>query len=136
LNVERLLVPNLLADEKLELELLSRDFVEEKLTRSLQHLIRSMRPLERNAPDIAKRARRAIGATFEENMRLLNKAIAEEGKRKDTVGLRAAQRELEKTGDAEEDALLAMCAYPCRSIEEARRKSEYLTEHLNRAAVR
>jgi hypothetical protein len=130
LGVERVLVPNLLSDGKLEL--LSRDFVEEELTRDLQRLIRSMRPLERNAPDIAKRARRAIGATFKENMRLLDKAIAEEGKRKDTVGLRAAKRELDEISDAEEDALLALCAYPCRSMEEARRKSEYLTEHLKR----
>jgi hypothetical protein len=43
-------------------------------------------------------------------------------------GLAGAKRDLKATSEAEEEATIAVCAYQCRALEEARLKAAYLAE--------
>jgi hypothetical protein len=59
---------------------------------------------------------------------LLDRVFAAEEARKEAFGLASAESELEATNDAEQDALLAVCAFRCCTLEEARLKADYLAK--------
>jgi hypothetical protein len=122
------LVPNLLISGH---ELPKYEFCDEYLRRSYRRRVEELRELDKVAPKLAKQARKILDSTLKENLRLVRGAQAEEKHRKDSVGLLAAERELKKAMNAEDKAVMNICAYPCRTIEEVRRKAEYLTEHVN-----
>jgi hypothetical protein len=93
---------------------------------SYQHQRNALTPLSRIAPELAEQARSALDAKEAENMELVDRLFADEEARKETLGLAAAERAWAATNNAEDEALTALCAYPCETIAEARIKMEYL----------
>ena len=85
-----------------------------------------LNPLSRVSPDLAEQVRALMHAKEAENMVLVERVFAEEEARREAFGLVAANRKYAATDDAENDAAVAICAYPCRTIEEARLKADYL----------
>jgi hypothetical protein len=81
-----------------------------------------LKPLSRVAPDLAEQVRAVMDANEAENMALLDRMFAEA--RQEAFGLAAAERDYEATNDAEEEAAIAVCAYRCRTPEEAQIKAE------------
>jgi hypothetical protein len=103
------------------------DFIAERFDAQRKHLER----LARVAPEIAAQAAAALDAKEAENIALLDRAIEEEEARREAFGWSAAKREWRVACDADDGALVAVCAYVCRSPEEGRLKAEYLLRHLN-----
>lgn len=85
-----------------------------------------LKQLSRVAPELAEQVRAVMDAKEAENMVLVDRVFAEEEARQEAFGLAAAKRNYHATSDAERDAAIAICAYPCRTLEEARLKAEYL----------
>jgi hypothetical protein len=129
LGLEKPLVPSLLCGGKYELY--DRASVAKSLRKDFDYQLDALRPLARIAPEIAEQARKAFEATLKENMRVLNKVVAEEERQKNAFGLTVVKRDLEAANRAEEKTYVAVCAHQCRTIEEARRKAEYLKEVLD-----
>jgi hypothetical protein len=96
------------------------------IAESYQHQCNALTPLFRIAPELAEQARAALDAKEAENMELIDRLFADEDARKEAFGLAAASRAFESTNNAEEEALTALCAYPCETMAEARIKAEYL----------
>jgi hypothetical protein len=130
LNPEKPLVRSQLLGGKYELY--DRASVAGSLRRDFERHVDAVRPLARIAPEVFERARKAFAATLKKDMRELDKIVREERKRQDGVGWPAAKRASGRADEAETEALTAICAYPCRTLLEARRKAEYLTEHVAR----
>ncbi|MBV8848201.1 MAG: hypothetical protein JOZ16_01295 [Methylobacteriaceae bacterium] len=63
-----------------------------------------------------------------ENLQLLEQAFSEEDARREAFGLAAAEREYERGNEIEREALLAVCAFRCSTLAEARTKAAYLAE--------
>ena len=82
--------------------------------------------LARVAPDLAEQVRAVMDAKEAENMTLVDRVFAEEEARREAFGWAAAKRDSEAASDAEIAAAMAICAYPCGTIEEARIRAEYL----------
>ncbi|WGJ13772.1 hypothetical protein QEV83_13915 [Methylocapsa sp. D3K7] len=93
---------------------------------SYQHQRNALTPLSRIAPELAEQGRAALDAKEIENMELVDRLFADEEARKETFGLAAASRVRDAVSNAEDEALTALCAYPCETIAEARIKAEYL----------
>jgi hypothetical protein len=98
----------------------------EIIAESYQRQRDALTPLSRIAPELAEQARSALDAKEAENMELVARLFADEEARKDTFGLAAASRAWSAACDAEDEALTALCAYPCENIAEMRIKAEYL----------
>jgi hypothetical protein len=47
----------------------------------------------------------------------------------------AAEHELRRLSDVEDDAFTALCAHPCATIEEGRAKAAYIVAHTDFLAV-
>jgi hypothetical protein len=75
------------------------------------------------APEQAAQMRQALDAKEAENLALVDRLFEEEEERKEAFGLGPAERRWRQTCDAEDRAALALCSYPCRSLEEARIKA-------------
>jgi hypothetical protein len=103
------------------------EFCQEHITGAYENQRERLRPLSRVAPDLAEQVRAGMDAKQAENIALMDRVFAEEEARQEAFGLAAAQRDLEATGDAEEKAAIAVCAYRCLTLEEARLKAAYLT---------
>ena len=80
------------------------------------------------APEAADQMRKALDAKEIENLALVDSAFEEERARREAFGLEAATRQRDAANDADEAALIAVCAYVCSTAEEGRIKSEYLAE--------
>jgi hypothetical protein len=93
---------------------------------SYQHQRNALTPPSRIAPELAEHARAALDAKEIENMELVDRLFADEEARKETFGLAAASRVRGAASDAEDEALTALCTYPCETMVEARIKAEYL----------
>jgi hypothetical protein len=98
----------------------------EIIAKSYQHQRDVLTPLSRIAPELAEQARAALDAKEIENMELVDRLFADEEARKETFGFAAAERAWTATNNAEDEALTALCAYPCETIAEARIRAEYL----------
>jgi hypothetical protein len=83
-------------------------------------------PLSRIAPELAEQARAALDVKEVENMALIDEVFAEEETRKEVFGFAAAMRAKEEADDAEIEAAVALCVYPCKTIDEAAIKAKYL----------
>lgn len=103
-----------------------RQFCEEHLVAEYRRQRASLERLSRIAPDLAEQARAALDAKEAENMAILDSMVDEEEARRESFGLAEAEREWDRTEDAEHEAAIAVCAYRCRALEEARIKAEYL----------
>jgi hypothetical protein len=57
---------------------------------------------------------------------VVDRVFAEEEARKEAFGLAKAERNLEATNDAESDALTAVCAFRCHTLQGAQLKATYL----------
>ena len=84
--------------------------------------------LGRIAPELAEQMRAVLDAKEAENMAIIDAAFEEENARKEAVGLLATKRRWEELRDAEESAALALCAYQCRTLDEARIKAAAILE--------
>jgi hypothetical protein len=106
------------------------DFIAERFDAQRKQLEK----LARVAPEIAAQASGVLDAKEAENIALLDRAIEEEEARREAFGWSAAKREWRAACDADDGALIAVCAYVCRSPEEGRLKAEYLLRHLDNMA--
>lgn len=84
--------------------------------------------IARIAPDLAEQMRVVLDAKEAENMALIDAAFEEEHARKEAIGLLAAKRRWGELCDAEESAALALCAYECQTLDEARIKATVILE--------
>lgn len=107
---------------------LGREFCEEHLAAAYSRERDRLKALGRIAPDLAEQARVAIDAKEAENRVLLDGMLADEEARKEAFGLGEAERDWDRAEQAEHEAAIAVCAYPCRTLEEARLKAEYLAK--------
>jgi hypothetical protein len=65
-----------------------------------------------------------------ENVILMDSVFAEEDARQEAFGFAAAKRDLEATNNAERETAIALCAYRCQTLGEARVKAEYVAANL------
>ena len=84
--------------------------------------------LSRVAPELADQVRAVMDAKEAENAVLVDRVFAEEEARQEAFGLAGAKRDLEATNNAERETAIAVCAYQCQMLEEARVKAAYLAE--------
>jgi hypothetical protein len=75
------------------------------------------------APEQAEQAIRTLKRSEAENLELLDKLFEEVEEHKESFGLTGADRRCHEALEAEEQAALALCSYPCRSLQEARIKA-------------
>jgi len=85
-----------------------------------------MKYLSRLAPELGEQVAALLDAKEAENLGLLKEALAKEEADKEAFGLAAATRAYDEKDDAEHEAALKLCAYQCRTIEEAAMKAEYI----------
>jgi hypothetical protein len=104
------------------------EFCQEHITGAYENQRDRLTPLSRVAPELAEQVRAVMDAKEAENAILVDRVFAEEEARQEAFGLAGAKRDLEATGEAEEDAAIAVCAYRCQTLEEARLKAAYLAE--------
>lgn len=125
-------IPCLLGDEQSTILITSyRDEVRDQITERYTNWRLSLERLAcRLAPGAVDHVLALLEAKRTENIGLLEAAFAEEDARKEALGLTAAQREYERTNDAEKAALQALCAFECSTLAEARAKAAYLI-HLD-----
>lgn len=105
---------------------LSLKEVKKFIAGAFEHHRRSCVGLARIAPEEAKRIAAILDEKEVENFAIVDECFAAEEKRRDDFGLAAAEREWKRANAAEEEALLALCAFPCGTIEAAREKAAYL----------
>lgn len=105
---------------------LSADDMKKNIAEAFERQRRTCATLARIAPDEAEGLLVILDAKEMENMALVDMAFAEEKRRRDDCGLSAAEYEHGRANQAEEAAAFALCACPCRTIEDARTKAEYL----------
>lgn len=105
---------------------LSADEMKKNIAEAFERQRRTCAALARIAPDEAGSLLVILDAKEAENMALVDMAFAEEKQRRDDCGLSAAEHEHGRANQAEEAAAFALCACPCRTIEDARTKAEYL----------
>ncbi len=77
-------------------------------------------------PEFVAQVSAKLDAMEAENMALAVRAWGKEEAQKEKFGLAAAEHAMSATNDADEKAFIAVCAYPCESLDEARIKAEYL----------
>jgi hypothetical protein len=104
------------------------EFCQENIASAYRNQRDRLPQLTRVAPDLAEQFRSVMDAKEAENMDVLDRTFAEEEARKEAFGLARAERELEATGEAELEAAIAVCAYPCATLEQVRLKAEYLAK--------
>ena len=86
--------------------------------------------LSRVAPELAEQVRAVMDAKEAENAVLVDRVFAEEEARQEAFGLAGAKRDLEATNNAERETAIALCAYRCQTLGEARVKAEYVAANL------
>jgi hypothetical protein len=86
--------------------------------------------LARLDPAAAEQALAAIDAKEVERLATLDVNFAAREARKEAFGLSAANLLWQETNDAEEELAIALLAYQCRDIDEARIKVEYILSSL------
>jgi hypothetical protein len=84
--------------------------------------------LRKVAPDLAKQSTGALRKAEQFDLRTLKRLIKEERARRIAVGLEQAIEERNEASDAEREALNAVCAYRCATMEECRVKAAFLLE--------
>ncbi|MGI8724690.1 MAG: hypothetical protein ACR2J1_04910 [Methyloceanibacter sp.] len=121
-----ILVPCFLTGDAFELQL-GYEFCGERLEASYTRQRKQLENLTRVfPPDLVEQSLAVIDAKQKENFDVLDRMFAEEDARREAFGLAPAKRDWEATNDAEQEAALAICAYNCRSFEEAAVKARYL----------
>lgn len=99
---------------------IGRDFCEESFASEYERQRSSLKPLLRLLPELAEQLLSALAGKEAENEALMQSVFADEDARLEASGLAAAKRNLQATNDAERAGLAAICAYRCRTLEEAR----------------
>jgi hypothetical protein len=79
--------------------------------------------LEQISPQLTEQLRVVLDAKEMENMAAIDAAFDDENARKEAFGLGAAKRRWTELRDAEDAAAMALCAYRCRTLDEARAKA-------------
>ncbi len=102
------------------------DFCKDGIARDFENQRKMLKGLAHLDPAAGGLALAAIDAKEVESLATLDENIAADEPRKKSCGLSAANRMYEETNEAERETALALLAYPCRTIEEARRKVEYI----------
>lgn len=80
------------------------------------------------APDLAKQSTAALRKAEQTDLRTLKRLVKEERARRLAAGLEQAIEERNEASDAERDALNAVCAFRCTTMEEHRVKAAFLLE--------
>jgi hypothetical protein len=96
---------------------IAREYTRQRINLGVLALIDS-----RTAGKLAKK----LNAQEAADLAAVDRAMAEEAARQEAFGLTAVMREYQRWNEAEEAAVLALCAYVPRTPQEARAKAEYL----------
>ncbi|MGX5805340.1 hypothetical protein ACWGS9_29500 [Bradyrhizobium sp. Arg314] len=87
---------------------------------------RRMSGLTTAAPEIAEQALTALRKAEKADLRKAKKMVKEEYSRRTAFGYQQALDEVAEASKGDIDALTALCAYRCKTLEECRIKAEYL----------
>ncbi len=87
---------------------------------------RKMSGLSAAAPEIAEQALTALHKAEKADLRKAKKMGREERSRRAAFGYEQALIEVDEASQGDIDALTAVCAYRCKTLEECRIKAEYL----------
>jgi hypothetical protein len=102
------------------------DFCRKGIADDFEEQRKKLSGLARLDPAAAEQALAAIDAKEAERIATLDVNFAAVEARKEAFGLSAADRLWQETNDAEKELAIALMAYQCRDIEEARIKVEYI----------
>jgi hypothetical protein len=102
------------------------DFCKNGIADDFEELRKKLSGLARLDPAASEQALAAIDAKEVERLATLDENFAADEARKEAFGLSAANRLWQETNDAERELAIALLAYQCRDIEEARIKVEYI----------
>jgi hypothetical protein len=111
------------------------DFCKDGIVEDFEEQRKMLKSLARLDPAAGEVALAAIDAKEAERIATLDENFAALDAREEEFGLGAANRLYEETRDAEREAILALLAYRCRNIEEARIKTEYVYSPALRAEI-
>lgn len=102
------------------------DFCRKGIADDFEELRKKLSGLARLDPAAGEQALATIDAKEAERIATLDVNFAAVEARKEAFGLGAANRLWQETNDAEREIAIALLAYKCRDIEEARIKVEYI----------
>jgi hypothetical protein len=122
---KRILIPTFIGQYH-ELTTFGRDGCAKAIAQQHERQRQTLGALERMAPEVAEQARVVIDEKEKETYAEMDRIIAEEDARQEEFGLGPATRKASATGEAEDAAAIALMAYRCQTIEEARTKANYL----------
>ncbi len=85
--------------------------------------------MSRASPKLQKRGKNFAKAVEEENKEILEKIFADDDAARERSGLKSLELDNDRADDAEQDALMALCAYRCTTPHEALSRLQYLASH-------
>jgi hypothetical protein len=91
---------------------------------------RSREGLAKIAPDAAEPINAVLDAKEAENVKFIDRALEEEEMRKEAFGLAATERDYRAASEAEDAAIVAICAHVCRTPEEGQLKAKFLSDYF------